>query len=319
MRSPHSTRTVWRAAFAALAMALALCLGHLGGAPAHAAPGDGAAEAAAAAPAAPRPIPEAARRLGIKDTMSSFTVDFPVAPYRTTNVAETVKRIDGSVVMPGRTWSFNRTVGERTPENGFVDGIMINDGRYVKSPGGGVSAVATTLYNALFFAGVKPLEHGAHSFYIERYPEGREATVAWGTLDLRWLNDSGHPIYIQARSTDHSVTITFLGTKRFDSVRAVKGPRTHITPPAAREATGPDCEAQTPYEGFDVAVDRVLVRHGREVRRDTFKTHYTPRDSVTCVPAKESASPTPGTTATPPAPANTPATTPAPSPTTPGT
>ena len=53
----------------------------------------------------------------------------------------------------------------------------------------------------MFFAGVKPLEHGAHSFYIERYPEGREATVVWGALDLRFLNDSGHAIYIRTRAT----------------------------------------------------------------------------------------------------------------------
>ncbi|MFE6840661.1 VanW family protein, partial [Streptomyces sp. NPDC057705] len=89
---------------------------------------------------------EEARRLGIKEKVSSFTVEFPAAPYRTTNIGRAVELINGSVVMPGEEWSFNRTVGERTPENGFVDGIMINDGQYVKSPGGGVSAVAITLY-----------------------------------------------------------------------------------------------------------------------------------------------------------------------------
>ncbi|MGW6980504.1 VanW family protein, partial [Streptomyces sp. NPDC054932] len=213
-----------------------------------------------------------ARRLGIKEKVSSFTVDFPAAPYRTTNIGRAVELINGSVVMPGEEWSFNRTVGERTPENGFVDGIMINDGQYVKSPGGGVSAVATTMFNALFFAGVKPVEYGAHSFYIERYPEGREATVAWGTLDLRWINDSGHPLYIQARSTDTSLTITLLGTKKYDEIRATKGPRTNITPPAKRTGSGETCEAQTPLEGFDVTVGRVFVQGGKEVKREDFKT-----------------------------------------------
>lgn len=129
--------------------------------------------------------------LGIKEKMSTFTVNFEPAAYRTTNIGRAAELINGSVVLPGETWSFNRTVGERTKANGFVDGIIIQDDQFTKASGGGVSAVATTVFNALFFAGVKPLEHGAHSFYIERYPEGREATVAWGSLDLRFLNDSG--------------------------------------------------------------------------------------------------------------------------------
>ncbi|MFF4323672.1 VanW family protein [Streptomyces sp. NPDC001568] len=225
-----------------------------------------------------------AQRLGIKEKLSSFTVEFPSAPYRTTNIGRAVELINGSVVLPGEEWSFNRTVGERTPENGFVDGIMINDGRYVKSPGGGVSAVATTMYNAAFFAGVKTVEHGAHSFYIERYPEGREATVAWGTLDLRWVNDTGHALYVQAQSTDTSLTISLLGTKKYDEIRATKGPRTQVTPPAKIEGSGPTCEVQTPLEGFDVSVGRVFVQGGHEVKREETRTHYTPRDEVTCTP-----------------------------------
>ncbi|MCX4694736.1 VanW family protein [Streptomyces sp. NBC_01408] len=240
-----------------------------------------------------------ARRLGIKEKLSSFTVEFPAAPYRTTNIGRAVELINGSVVLPGKEWSFNRTVGERTPENGFVDGIMINDGQYVKSPGGGVSAVATTMYNAAFFAGVKTVEHGAHSFYIERYPEGREATVAWGLLDLRWVNDTGHALYVRAESTDTSLTITLLGTKKYDEIRATQGPRTQVTPPGKRTGSGPKCEVQTPLEGFDVAVGRVFVQGGKEVKREEFTTHYTPRDEVTCTPETPETPQTPQTPETP--------------------
>ncbi|MFG2292821.1 VanW family protein [Streptomyces sp. NPDC048603] len=252
----------------------------------------------------PKLTAEEAQRLGIKEKVSSFTVQFPSAPYRTTNVGRAVDLIDGSLVLPGQTWSFNDTVGERTEENGFVDGIMINDGQYVKSPGGGVSAVATTMYNAAFFAGVKPVEHGAHSFYIERYPEGREATVAWGTLDLRWRNDTGHALYVRAQSTDTSVTISLLGTKKYDEIRATQGPRTNVVPPAKRTGTGPTCEVQTPLEGFDVSVDRVFVNGGKEVGRETYETHYTPRDEVVCEPEASAAPPSPsaGATGTPGAP-----------------
>lgn len=225
---------------------------------------------------------ENAARLGLTEEMSSFTVGFEPAAYRTTNVGRAAELINGSVVMPNETWSFNRTVGERTRANGFVDGIMIFDDQYTKAPGGGVSAVATTVFNAMFFAGVKPVEYGAHSFYIERYPEGREATVAWGSLDLRFTNDSGKALYIQAESTDTSVTITFLGTKKYDEVTSVKGPRTNVQQPAKKVSTAEKCVPQTPLEGFDVTVERVFRDGGREVKREPFRTHYTPRDEITC-------------------------------------
>lgn len=300
MRRAHGRTATTRIALISAGTAAVLGLGGLSSGPAFAADG----------PAADRPTGHAAapQAPAGQQVLSSFTVAFPAAPYRTHNIARAVELINGAVVRPGEIWSFNQAVGERTKENGFVDGIMINDGRYVKSPGGGVSAVATTMYNAMFFAGLKPVEHGAHSFYIERYPEGREATVAWGTLDLRWQNDSGSPVTVRAASTDTSVTITLLGTKQYDEIRATKGPRTHVTPPAKRTVTGPTCEAQTPLEGFDVSVDRVFVRAGHEVGRETFRTHYTPRDEITCAPQSPTATPgttppgTPGDTATPAAP-----------------
>ncbi|MCP3768583.1 MULTISPECIES: VanW family protein [unclassified Streptomyces] len=225
---------------------------------------------------------ESAARLGVTEKMSSYTVDFEPAAYRTTNIGRAVDLINGSLVMPDETWSFNRTVGERTRANGFVDGIMIFDDQYVKAPGGGVSAVATTVFNAMFFAGVQPVEYGAHSFYIERYPEGREATVAWGSLDLRFTNDSGKAIYLQAESTDTSLTVTFLGTRKYDEITSVKGPRTNLRQPAKKVSTAEKCVPQTPLEGFDVTVERVFHDNGREVRREPFRTHYTPRDEITC-------------------------------------
>ncbi|MDI3385515.1 VanW family protein [Streptomyces sp. B-S-A8] len=241
---------------------------------------------------------ESAAELGLTEKMSSFTVDFERAAYRTKNIGRAVELINGSLVKPGQEWSFNRTVGERTKANGFVDGTIILNGMYTKAAGGGVSTVATTMYNALFFAGVKPLEYGAHSFYIERYPAGREATVAWGSLDLRFLNDSGNAIYIKAESTDTSVTVTFLGTKKYDEVLATQGERENITQPKERTNTSEQCEPQTPLEGFDITVERILKDDGREVKREPYRTHYTPRDKVTCEP-EATAEPTPGDEPTP--------------------
>lgn len=231
---------------------------------------------------------ENAARLGLTEKVSSFTVNFEPAAYRTKNIGRAAQLINGSLVMPDETWSFNRTVGRRTEANGFVEGVMILDDQFTKAAGGGVSAVATTVFNAMFFAGVKPVEYGAHSFYIERYPEGREATVAWGSLDLRFTNDSGKALYIQAEATDTSVTVTFLGTRKYDEITSVKGPRTDVKPPEKKVSTDEKCVPQTPLEGFDVTVERVFHNDGKVVRREPFRTHYTPRDEITCeAPEKE--------------------------------
>ncbi|MER7578032.1 VanW family protein [Streptomyces sp. NPDC126514] len=221
-------------------------------------------------------------RLGITERMSTFTVNFEPAPYRATNIGRAAELINGSVVLTDETWSFNRTVGERTKANGFVKGIIINNNKFEKAAGGGVSAVAATTFNALFFAGVQPVEHGAHSFYMERYPEGREATVAWNSLDLKFKNDSGNALYIAARATKTSVTVTFLGTRKYDKIESVTAPRTHLKEPETRRDSSDDCVPQTPLEGFKVAVDRVFKNGGEEVERETYVTRYAPRDEVIC-------------------------------------
>lgn len=245
--------------------------------------GDGRTGAAPVREVEPELTREKLPELGISEVMSSYTVTFDSAPYRVTNIGRAAELIDGSLVHPGQTWSFNDTVGERTEENGFVEGIIILDDRYQKASGGGVSAVATTMFNAVFFAGVKPVEYGAHSFYIERYPEGREATVAWGLLDNRFENDTDDSLYIAADATDTSVTITFLGTRKYDEVLSETGARRNVVEPATKELSGDSCVAQPSLEGFDITVDRVFRRGGEEVGRESFDTHYTPRDEVVCV------------------------------------
>ncbi|MEU3602534.1 VanW family protein [Streptomyces sp. NPDC006798] len=230
----------------------------------------------------PKLTRESVAAMGLTETVSSFTANFETAAYRTTNIGRAAELINGSTVLPGETWSFNDTVGERTPENGFVDGIIILNDKYTKAAGGGVSTVATAVFNAMFFAGVKPVEYGAHSFYIERYPEGREATVAWGSLDLRFKNDTGKAIQILAGADNDSVTVTFVGTKKYDEIKAEKGERTNVKEPGTRPGAKKDCQPQTPLEGFDVTVQRIFIDNGQEVKREPFKTRYTPRDEVTC-------------------------------------
>ena len=108
----------------------------------------------------------AAEKVKPKEVIGEYTTQYPHAAYRNTNIGTAAKRINGSVLLPGQTFSMNDTVGERTEENGFTSGYVINGGNLVKETGGGVSQVATTLFNAGFFAGYEDVEHKPHSLYL---------------------------------------------------------------------------------------------------------------------------------------------------------
>jgi hypothetical protein len=101
-----------------------------------------------------------------------------------TNIQRGAEIIDGTIVGPGERFSLNDVLGRRTIERGFVEAPQIYAGRLEDAVGGGVSQIATTTYNAAFFAGVQIVTHQPHEFYISRYPMGREATVSWGGPEL---------------------------------------------------------------------------------------------------------------------------------------
>ncbi len=139
-----------------------------------------------------------AKALRIKQKISSFETQFPYAEYRNTNQSRAAELINGTILKPGETFSFNNIVGERTAANGFVTGTVINGGVFREELGGGVSQVATTTYNAGFFGGMDDVEHHPHAFYINRYPVGREATVYYGNLDLRFKNPTKYGVLIRS-------------------------------------------------------------------------------------------------------------------------
>jgi vancomycin resistance protein YoaR len=222
-----------------------------------------------------------ARSWGVTDVVSSFSTAFPVNPPRTTNITIAARTLDGTLVKPGETFSLNGVLGQRTAAKGYQKAPVINGGRLETDYGGGVSQVSTTVFNAAFFAGVRIEQHTPHSFYIPRYPEGREATVSWPDVDNRWTNDSGKAILIRSYVHGNEVTVTFYGTKIWD-VEAVKGPRRNVVQPRTITDDSPGCVMQSPNVGFDVTVTRIFRKDGRQVRTSQFSTHYIPEDDVRC-------------------------------------
>jgi vancomycin resistance protein YoaR len=231
-----------------------------------------------------------ARALQVKERVSTFTTYFPYADYRNVNIGRAAEIIDGTLLKPGETFSLNDTVGERTEENGFTRGYIISDGILTQDLGGGVSQMATTLFNAMFFAGLEDVEHKPHSFYIDRYPVGREATVAWGAVDLRFTNDTPYGVLIDTNVTPSTVsssgvvTASMYSTKYWD-ITTTTGERYNLTEHKTRRIDDLTCHANEGFGGFDIDVVRYFspVGDNSETRDDeVFHTTYTPSDTVIC-------------------------------------
>lgn len=230
---------------------------------------------------------EEAGKLGVDEVVGEFTTYFPHAAYRNTNIGGAAAKIDGTLLKPGEIFSLNKIVGERTEENGFTTGYIISNGQLVKDLGGGVSQSATTTFNAMFFAGFKDIQHKPHSFYINRYPEGREATVAWPTVDLKFQNDSKYGALVDTTfnasrpGSRGSITVRIWGTKTWD-ITAGKSARYNFRSPGTIYNDKAGCETHAPEVGFDVKVYRYFNRNGARVKTETFTTHYNPADRVIC-------------------------------------
>lgn len=224
---------------------------------------------------------EMAGGLGIKEVIGSFTTYYPYAEYRIANIHRAAKWMDGVIVKPGEVFSYNKAVGERTEARGFVPGIMIDKGVFKKDWGGGVSQVATTTWNAAWFSGLELLQHKPHSFYISRYPPGRESTVAWPSVDVKFRNNSGHPIFVDTSYTNNSVTVTIYGTK-FVEVETETGPRIKPVKFKVLENDAEECLFQEGVPGFTIDVWRILKRDGVEIKREKYRTNYRPEDRIIC-------------------------------------
>jgi vancomycin resistance protein YoaR len=232
---------------------------------------------------APRVTTSLARTLGIREVIGTFTTYHPCCAPRVTNIHTIADILDGYVVLPGETFSLNGVVGRRDVERGFVKAPQILRGQFVKDVGGGISQFATTLFNAVFFSGVRDVQHTPHSYYISRYPPGRESTVSFPEPDFRFQDDAPTGVLIDTAYTATSITVTFWGTPRY-AVTAEAGPRTRVTPFGTEYIQRPDCTPSVGAEGFDIVVTRVLSRGGRVVKRQPFRTRYLPEPHFVCGP-----------------------------------
>lgn len=229
----------------------------------------------------------------LKDRLpvASFTTYFsPANAARVNNIRQVAQLLDGRVIRPGETFSFNEAVGPRTRAAGFDEAPVISNGVLTQGVGGGICQVSTTLFNAALLAGLPITERAPHSFYIERYPVGRDATVSYGTQDLRFTNDTDNLLILNLEAGEDYVLATFSATRwdrrgvceeaEISSVRppqsTAEHPRIYLDP-----ALGPGerSEVEEGIDGRTVSLTRrVYSEGGALLWEDSFVSEYAPKD-----------------------------------------
>lgn len=207
---------------------------------------------------------EEAEELGIREPVATFTTNHAPNQPRVTNIHNISDLVRGQVIHPGKTFSVNGFVGERTTEKGFVVDHVIEDGRFAEAVGGGISQFATTTFNAAFFAGLEFPEYQSHSLYISRYPYGREATLSFPHPDLKIRNPSPYGVLIWPTYTGRSVTVTLYSTKWVEVTQSAQ----------SQEQRGPCVRVRTERTRRSLADGTTRV--------DSVRALYRPEEGVNC-------------------------------------
>ena len=182
---------------------------------------------------------EIARTMGITGVVSSYTTTYGGTPGRLNNVQLVARLIDGTLIKPGGTFSFNETTGERTAAKGFQEAPVIINGELQNGLGGGICQVSTTVFNAAFDAGLPITARTNHALYISHYPLGRDATVNYPDLDLRFTNDSRHWLLLRTFVGAGSLTVNLYGTPLDRRVESTTAPLEQTGPVPVKEVDDP--------------------------------------------------------------------------------
>ncbi|MGL6278446.1 MAG: VanW family protein, partial [Gaiella sp.] len=243
---------------------------------------------------------ERARTRGIEQKISEFTTYHPCCATRVNNIHRGADIIDGTVILPGKRFDLNQVMGQRTEERGFLAAPQIFNGRLEDAVGGGVSQIATTMYNAAFFGGMQIVTHQPHEFYISRYPMGREATVSWGGPELIWRNDWPAAVLVDMSYTDTSITVRLYSSKLGRKVTSVTGEPCCYTSPqtiTVSNASLPPGTTSTVQSagpsGFTISYTRKVFRNGKLKRNERYTWRYKPENAIVEVGPPAPPKPTP--------------------------
>lgn len=156
-----------------------------------------------------------AMALGVISEISSYSTSFYYTDdtkNRIHNIGLAAERINNSIINAnGGKWSWIEIAGACAEEDGFLPAGAIVADEYVQETGGGICQVATTIFNSVYEAGYKVLERHNHTLRMRSYPDGRDAAVAYPTLDFIWQNETPSDVLLKATVDDTSVTVSLYG------------------------------------------------------------------------------------------------------------
>lgn len=219
------------------------------------------------------------------DRLSRYSTRYDASNRdRSTNLELSAKKINGTVLLPGEEFSYNKVVGKRTIENGYKNAAVFSNGRVEDGLGGGICQISTTLYNAVLLANLEITERRNHSFVTSYEDPGRDATVVYGVQDFKFKNSRKYPVKIEASVKNGVATMTVMGIKEdveYDvKIRAYKTatiPYKTEKRKNANLAEGKEKVIQSGTNGCKAVCYRDLYLNGKKVKtellsRDTYST-----------------------------------------------
>lgn len=233
---------------------------------------------------------DSAVALGVVDEISSYTTQYSTGTgtqNRVSNIHLVSDMLNNSIVANEGVWSFNQTTGERTESAGFLPAGTINNGEYVDDVAGGICQVATTVFNAVYDAGLPIVARTNHTLYIASYPDGRDAAVSWPDLDLKWGNDTGSDVLLRMTYDSSSVTASVYGIDPGYTVTTDVGEWEEgeeyetVTKVDESLAPGTSYTESAGSNGREISIVRSVTNaNGTLIRQDRFDSVYQPKNEV---------------------------------------
>lgn len=216
------------------------------------------------------------------DVLGTYTTLYDASnENRDNNVNLASEKINGTIIYPGETFSYNQIVGKRTIEAGYKEAGAYAGGKVVQEIGGGICQVSSTLYNAVLYANLEVVERYNHYFETSYVDPGRDATVSWGSLDFQFKNNRDYAIKIEAKARNGVCEITIKGIKQDNDYEVVIQPQvTSIIKKTERYENDSSLEegvTQVTQEGHDGCTSethKILMQNGVTVSDEIISQDY---------------------------------------------
>ncbi len=243
---------------------------------------------------------EDAKAMGISGIVSSYTTYFGGVPNRIHNVEVVSHLVDDTLIPPGKEFSFNGTTGERNAAKGLLEAPVIINGELENALGGGTCQVSTTVFNAAYEAGLPITARTNHALYISHYPQGRDATVNYPDIDLKFVNDTGHWLLLRTFVSSSSLSVNLYGTPQHRRVETETAPLVTTGPVPVKLVPDPDL-----YKGKRVIEEsgsaplstsvtrRVYDQKGKLLYENTWYSSYQGEKQIVHVGTKPKPKPKP--------------------------